>query len=530
MDKSRLHIVRVILYLGSIVIVGRLFYWQVIQSSALKAEAQNQRTSTQTVSASRGSIMSSDGFVLTSNQDYYLLYSYKPQLEQDLSSVSKILAPLLLDEPKDATEAAKPESERVAQLEADIFLKLSDSSKKWVPIKRNLDRKQKESIEALGILGLGFDAYERRSYPEASMSAHLLGFVGHDEQGNPQGYFGLEGQYNLELQGREGKIVQETDATGKPILIGLFDQLLSRKGRNLELHLDRSIQYLAEKSLLDGLEKYGASSGEVLIMNPYTGGILAMASYPNYDPFDIGSYSPDWYKNPSIANTYEPGSTFKVLVMAAGIEEGVITPETICGDACAGPAHIGKYSIQTWNGEYDTSQSMTEVLANSDNTGMIFVAQKLGKDTFVDYVKKFGFGQLTGIDLQEETGSSLRNTWGDIDVATTSFGQGIAVTGIQMLRAVASIANGGNLVVPHVVSTVEANDERLTIEPKIERRVLSEDTAKKVTEMMIESAHHGESQWAVLKEYEVAGKTGTAQIPILGHYDEEKTIASFVGF
>jgi cell division protein FtsI/penicillin-binding protein 2 len=267
-----------------------------------------------------------------------------------------------------------------------------------------------------------------------------------------------------------------------------------------------------------------------MIMDPHTGGILASASFPNYDPSDLGSFETSTYKNPTIANTYEPGSTFKVLVMAAGIEAGVITPDKVCGSACAGPTTIGQYQIRTWNHEYSTDQTMTEVLANSDNTGMVFVAQELGKESFVEYIKAFGFGQPTGIDLQEETGSILREKWGDIDVATTSFGQGIAVTGIQMLRAVAAIANGGKLLEPHVVSTVQEGTTMIPIQPKLVKQVISPETAKQVTEMMIEAAHHGEAQWTVLKDYDIAGKTGTAQIPIDGHYDEEKTIASFVGF
>lgn len=528
--NQRIHLVRYSLYLASLLILSRLFYWQVFQSEALKAEALSQRTSTQTISASRGSIVSQDGFILSANQDYYLLYSYKPQLTYSLSQVSKQLAPIILDEPKDATEAARPLNERITELENQLLSKLSQEEKKWVPLKRGLTKEQKESIEKLEIEGIGFDLYERRHYPEASMSAHLLGFVGHDDEGNPKGYFGLEGKYDLELQGREGKIVQETDATGQPILIGLFNQLRSREGRNLHLYLDRTIQHIVEQNLLDGLEKYQAKSGEVIVLDPETGGVLAMASFPNYDPADVGAYATENYKNPVIANSYEPGSTFKVLVMAAGIEEGVISPETVCGTACSGPTKIGKYSINTWNGKYDPTQTMTQVLANSDNTGMIYVAQQLGKDAMVRYIDKFGFGKPTDIDLQEEASPQIRKTWGDIDIATASFGQGIAVTGIQMVRAVAAIANGGTLVVPQVVAAVEDGDDIIQLKPRIVEQVISQETALKVTNMMVEAAQHGEAQWAVLKDYEVAGKTGTAQIPISGHYDEEKTIASFVGF
>lgn len=527
---ARLSVIQTCLYILGAVVLTRLFYWQVIQSSDLSVEAVEQRTTTERIAASRGSILSDDGFILTSNREYYQLYAYKPQLELSLQDISQKLAPLALSEPRDATEAAKPIEQRVDELEKQLLSDLSNPDKKWVPLVRGITKEQKEQIQTLEILGVGFDPYEKRYYPEASMSAHILGFVGHDDQGNPQGYFGLEGHYNMELQGREGRITQEKDAFGRPILIGTYDQLQSRQGRDLQLYLNRSMQHIAETRLLEALERYGAKSGEVTIMDPSNGAILASAAFPNYDASHLSDFPQSVYKNPVIANSYEPGSTFKTIVMAAGIESGVITPETVCGSPCSAPTKIGKYSIRTWNNQYDPTQTMTDVLANSDNTGMVFVAQQMGKEAFVEWINDFGFGQITGVDLQEEATPDLRQQWGDIDVATASFGQGLAVTNMQMLRAVSVIANGGYLVKPMVVKSVDDGTRVLPIKKTIEDRLISEETAQKVTQMMIESAHHGEAQWTVLKDYTVAGKTGTAQIPIDGHYDEEKTIASFVGF
>ncbi len=527
---SRISFIKGAILLGWIVILSRLFYWQILSNTTLSVEAQSQRTSTQLIPADRGSILASDGYSIVTNEPEFLLYAYKPQLEITPNQISLQLANLLTDpNPKDATEAAKPLEQRINQTHQDILAKLSDDQKQWIPLWRHLKKDQKQAIDKLKIIGLGFDQETVRYYPEASMSAHLLGFVSKDEQGNPQGYFGLEGYYDRELRGKAGKINQETDATGKPILIGLFNKNPGRQGRDLKLHLDRTLQNLIEKQLQKGIEVYGAASGEVIIMQPHTGAILAMASWPSYSPDNFVDYQTSLYKNPLIANTYEPGSTFKVITMAAAIEEGVIEPNTHCDSTCDGPVTIGKFTIRTWNNEYNPGQTMTEVLARSDNTGMIFTAFKLGKYQFIDYLEKFGFGQATGIDLQEETVPTLRKKWGDIDVATTSFGQGIAVTGIQMVQAVSAIANGGNLMEPQVVSQVidqKTND----IKPKVIRQVISKQTADKVTQMMIESAHHGEAQWTALKNYQIAGKTGTAQIPIAGHYDAEKTIASFVGF
>lgn len=493
-------------------------------------QAESQRRVVETVDANRGKIISSDGFVLSANQNYYQLFAYKPQLQLSPEEIAPRLAPLLLQPPKDATEAAIPENQRQVLLELELRDKLNHQTRKWIPLLRNIDQKTKEAVEQLEIVGLGFDRYQRRYYPEASMSAHLLGFVGHNDQGNRTGYFGLEGFYDLELEGKPGRIIQDKDAVGRPILIGLFDQWRTRQGRNLHLHLDRSVQHLAETFLVDALEKYEARSGEILIMNPYTGSVVASASFPNYDPSSVGEYPPQTYKNPVVANTYEPGSTFKAIVMAAGLDAGVITPETICDSTCDGPVSVGGFSIKTWNNTYKPGKSMTEVLATSDNTGMIFVANQLGNDLFVKYLHNFGFGEVTGIDLQEETSARLRSRWGNVDIATASFGQGIAVTGVQMLQAVNVIANGGQLMRPQVVKSVDDNGRILEVKPDTVRRVISKEAASMATEMMVVSAHQGEARWAVMRDYKIAGKTGTAQIPIDGHYDKDKTIASFVGF
>ncbi len=526
----RLRLIKLGFILFFLTILTRLFYWQVISRDHLSLAAIAQRADQQLVPAERGQILSSDGYALVTNQPDFLLYGYLPQLNQPIHQIATNLSSLTLDPPQDATQAAIPHEVRLSQEKSRLLDLLSDPAKKWVPLKRHLNANTKESIEALGVLGLGFDRQLIRYYPEASMSAHLLGFVSQDDQGQPIGYFGLEGKYDLELRGKPGLISRQKDATGKPILIGDFQDQPARDGRTLHTHIDRILQHKVETALKEGLEKYSAVSGEVAVMDPFTGAILAMASFPAYHPAAFIDYPAHTYKNPLIANAYEPGSTFKVLVMAAAINENAITPETKCDQTCAGPVQIGKYSIRTWNNQYNPGQTMTDVLSRSDNTGMIFTAFKLGKDKFVDYLEKFGLGQLTGIDLQEESTPSLRQKWGDIDLATSSFGQGIAVTGIQMLSAVAAIANGGELVMPQVVSKVEDAGQMLEIKPHVVRRVISPDAARQVSLMMEEAAHHGEAQWAVLKDYRVAGKTGTAQIPIAGHYDSEKTIASFIGF
>jgi cell division protein FtsI/penicillin-binding protein 2 len=267
-------------------------------------------------------------------------------------------------------------------------------------------------------------------------------------------------------------------------------------------------------------------------MEPKTGNIISMASLPTYTNYEWYKYEPILYKNPIVSDFYEPGSTFKVLVMASGLDASVVEPDTRC-DKCAGPREISGYTIRTWNNKYYPQTTMTEVLEHSDNTGMVFVQEKLKKQKFLEYLTKFGLGESTGIDLEEENFPNFRadNLWKPIDLATTSFGQGIAVTPIQMIRAVGAVANGGILVEPHVVSKViTANEQELEIKPKEIRRVISLKTSKVLTEMLVQAVDKGEAKWAKPQGYRIAGKTGTAQIPIAGHYDEKKTIASFVGY
>jgi cell division protein FtsI/penicillin-binding protein 2 len=532
MNHGRLRFIELLLLFMFVVIIGRLFYWQIFSADQLKAIANNQHRSTIEIPASRGKILASDGFPLVSNQAAYTTFAYIPDVEASAVEIAQALGPLLAPTPADigATPSAEIWEELIEQTTATIAAKLTNPSSSWIPLGRQTLEGVKQHIESYSIKGIGFDVGEIRHYPEASMAAHVLGFVGSDGTGQPKGYFGLEGRYNFELTGRPGVIRQEKDALGKPIVTGEYADIKPREGRTLKTHLDRGLQFLVESELKEGIERYQAASGEIIVVDPKTGGILAMAALPSFDPAKHRLYPQEVYKNPAISNTYEPGSTFKTIIMAAALNEKAITPTTICDATCNGPVTIGKYTIRTWNNQYYPGQNMTDVLARSDNTGMIFVANKLGKDKLVDYLSQFGFGKLSGIDLEGETSQKFRDRWGDIDVATASFGQGLAVNSLQMIMAVAAIANEGKLMAPHIVASVIDETGENPIKPVIVDQVISKETASQITQMMVVSAASGEAQWAVPKDLEIAGKTGTAQIPIAGHYDASKTVASFIGF
>ncbi|MFH1244335.1 MAG: penicillin-binding protein 2 [bacterium] len=518
--------------LGLGLIILRLSYWQIVRTNELASAAQDQYLVRDVAPATRGAIMTADGYPLVINQPVFSLGAYTPALVTSPTQIVEQVVPLLnltLEDPSIATDPAKAGlalEVLKSSLRSTMLERLTKGG--YAVLARNLSVQEKTIIESLNIPGLTFDPTFVREYPEASMSAQLTGFVGRDDVGKAVGYFGLEGFYDRELSGRDRVEKQEKDASGNPLLIGDFQLLPGRRGRDLKLFLERGTQYLVEQSLRDALLKYGAVSGEVIVIDPSTGGILAMASLPTYEPARFHLFDSSLYKNPAVANTYEPGSTFKVLVMAAAFNEGAVKETDQC-DICAAPYPIGKYTIQTWNNEYRPGATPEEIIVHSDNVGMVWTEQKLGGEKLLEYLKKFGLGQKTGIDLQEEVASPLRSTWGDIDYATASFGQGIAVTSIQMLAAVASIANQGVLMEPHLVQSVRGDTE-VSIPSKSRGEVVSPETATRITDLMIQAVEQGEAKWAAPKGYTIAGKTGTAQIAVSGYYDAEKTIASFVGF
>lgn len=494
------------------VIILRLFYWQIVKSEELSFWGRSQYGAQIEFLPQRGEIKTLDNFPIAANKLSFLAFANPKELK-DKKKAAEILATVL------GIDSASVSS----QLSLD---------RAWVPIKSKVDSKEKEEIESLKLAGIGFREESLRFYPEASMAAHLLGFVGKNEPGEDKGYFGLEGYYDRQLRGKSGIAIVIHDAFGRPILSKANESSSVVNGRRLILNIDRSIQFIAEKRLKEGIERYAASGGMVGILDPKTGGVISMASFPSFDPKNYQNYPESLFKNPFLSNTYEPGSTFKSLVMAAALDSKVVDPLTKCS-ICDRPVEIGEYEIKTWDNKYHKGISMVDVIKYSDNTGMVFVARSLGLKRMLEYLKKFGIGELTGIDLQGEVVSSLRpqNLWYPIDLATAGFGQGISLTPIELLVAFASIGNEGKRMEPHVVSKIETPEgQTINIRPVVLNRPISSTTAKVMTEILVNAVDKGEARWAKPKGYRIAGKTGTAQIPIAGHYDPNKTIASFIGF
>jgi cell division protein FtsI/penicillin-binding protein 2 len=531
--KTKGKIVLGLIYLGLITIVARLFFWQIIKGESLQQQAENQYRRSITSTGNRGSIFTSDGYTLVTNNRVYTLFAQPHIIEQNPEHISKLLLPYLLNELteyKEATESSARD-EISDNFENQLISKLEKKDSKWISLKANISEDTKKQIEKLDIFSLGFDPHLKRYYPEASMAAHITGFVGKDKNGDDIGYFGIEGSLEKELKARSNKNTFITDALGLQLSGQNTINNSFIDGRDITTTIRRDVQYLLEEQIELAVKKYGAKSGEVIVMDPKTGKILGLVAYPDYDQKEFYKYDSKYHKNPTLSDLYEPGSTFKAITVAAGIEEGVIEPNTEC-DTCDGPRKFGKYTIKTWNNEYHPNINMTDGLAKSDNIAMIFIAEKLGIDAFKDYLHKFGVGEETKIDLQEDRSTPFPKQWGDVKLATTSFGQGLVVNSMQVVRAIATIANGGIMMRPIIIESVEdtSTGEIIINQPIKDREVISKKTADTVTEMLISAAEHGEAQWTASKTYTVAGKTGTSQVVTEKGYDDEKTIASFVGF
>ncbi len=487
-------------------IVVKLFYIQLVDPSNFLGDYLR----TKKIYPERGRIFDRNNQPLVVNQTTYLAY-FEPKLIDEKDKLIRKLA-----------EVLKVEE---ASIEAVI-----DSNKTWISFRSGINKEEKEKILSLNIKGVGFQDENRRYYPESSLSAHLTGFVGKNINGEDIGYFGIEGFYDKDLAGLPGLLKSERDLLGRPIYFGTQVNIDPENGRDFILTVDKSVQQIVKNKLKSGLEQYQAEEGCVIVADPMTMEILGMDCLPDFSPDEYYKFTENDYKNLAISNSWEPGSIFKPLVMAAGIEEKAIKANEIYNET--GPVTAGEYTIRTWNNQYEGKITMTRILEKSSNVGMVYIGEKLGKNKLYNYLERFGFGQLTNIDLQGEVEGLLKSksSFYPIDFSTVTFGQGIAVTPIQMIRAFAALINGGKLLVPHTVLKIKTDDKEQIIQPKVIDNIISSNTSKIIKQMLVSTVDNGDSRWAKPKGYKIGGKTGTAQIPIAGHYDATKTNASFIGF
>lgn len=553
LTNRRLKTVFFLISVSFVMIALRLFYWQVIKSPSLRTQAVSQTINQDLISGTRGRIYTAEGNLLVGSQTVYQLFVNKKELEIDQLELVNQLVNLVSDEQEgqqdtDSTndleaksdldlavkESVQPEKNQLNlrtnpdDLKQHLINRL-DASNSWIRLMDNLSSEEKDIIRETRITGLHFIEDEARLYPEGSMAAHVTGFVGKDKHGNNTGYFGIEGALDKELQPSEKKIQVRRDGQGRRLADQKLD-FTNLDGRDITLTIRRDLQFIAASELAKGVEQFHSSSGEVVIMDPKTGHILAMAVYPNYDPADYSAYSTEDYKNPILANLYEPGSTFKALTVAAGLDVGAINEGTIC-PYCTGPRNIAGYTIKTWNDEYNPGITIKEALRKSDNIAMIAAAESIGQEQLLEYLNKFGFAEAIDVDLQEDFKPPLADKLGPVELATVSFGQGISVNSLQMTRAFSALANQGLMMKPSLIKQVydPQTNQTINYEPQLIRRVIQTETASKITELMVYAAPD-RSNW-IDQNYTVAGKTGTAQIPSPdGGYREQGTIASYIAF
>lgn len=395
--QRRLKLVFLVYLLGNLVLITRFFYWQVVRQDDLRAMGESQYIGTIQQLTNRGVVYTKDGYPLVQNIDRYILVVDPQRLKKTTLELQTLLRPILGSE---------------------FTVEPFDFNSHWVSLAVRLSQEEKEAINGLKIDGLSFELVQSRYYPEASMSAHLVGFVGQDSKGQSKGYYGLEGYYDRELKSRNVAYNYLKDAVFRPIGFETKPNIAS-PGRSLITTIDRPLQFQLEKRLAEGINKYQAKSGFGVIINPLDGSVLALAAWPNYDPGKYWEYVPELYRNPVISSAFEPESIFKVLVMASALDEAVITDESIC-DLCQGPRVINDYLIKTWNDKYYPDSTMMDIIVHSDNVGMVYVAEKLGIKKFLSRYFLMGFNRETGIDLEGEATPPVRpeNDWGAIDLAT----------------------------------------------------------------------------------------------------------------
>lgn len=504
-------------------IIIRLGYWQIIKGNELYLKAEAQYQSKQVLSGSRGNIFFQDGKPLVLNQELFQFYVHPNQL--DAEDKEKILL-ALIDFHSSRSNESNPDLSQQIEFYRNT---LNQDSKKWVVLEKGLSKEEKKVLEAKELDHTGFESYQERLYPEASMAAHLTGFLGKDEQGSPKGYFGLEGALNTELEARKVSRSILKDALGYSL--SPQAENINLDGRSFTTTIRRDIQHLLEKKLAQAELQYGFAVGEIIVTNPSTGEIMGLATFPKYNQTNYAETDPVLYANPSLSQLYEPGSTFKVLTVAAGIDSQVITPTSTC-DRCAGPRVFGKYTIKTWNEEYHPNITMQDALAKSDNIAMIYVAERVGAERMQEYFKKFGIGEPLNLELEEDRSTPFPTSFRPVELATMSFGQGISTSSLQLVRAVSAIANEGVMMQSRILKSIydPITESELEVPSTEVRRVVSAETARQVAGMMVHAAREGEAKWAYRPRHSVAGKTGTSQVANKGGYDEDTTIASFIGF
>jgi cell division protein FtsI/penicillin-binding protein 2 len=516
MRNWRINLILFFFILFSATIISRLIYIQIIKGDLYKALAQGQQNFFSLNQGERGKIFLQDKngnfYPVAVNKNWEMAYAVPKEIGEK-EKIAEILSRLL-------------------DLESKFILeKINNEDSYFIPLKNKLTNEETEQLKSLAIPGIYTKEEVSRYYPQERLASNVIGFLG----GDGIGQYGIEGYYEDVLRGREEAVAREKGLKG--FLIKDPEQLLAQNGSDLVLSIDYNIQFVAEKLLQDYKKQLEFEEGQIIVIDPSSGKILALVQFPN---FDLNNYAQESdlkiFQNGAIQKIYEPGSVFKPFTMAAALDKEKVTPQTVYKDE--GVIKIGGYRIYNYDQRTWGERTMTEVLEKSINTGAVFAQRQIGNEIFLDYLKNFGFFEKTGIDLQGEIFSENKEfkKGYEVNFATASFGQGIEVTPIQIVRAFCALANGGKLVKPYVVEKVIKSDGEVEKkDPEIGRQVISSKTASTITAMLISVVEKGTAKRAKIPGYYIAGKTGTAQVAFsaLGIQKSgysEKTIQTFVGY
>ena len=507
--RFRLAVAKIFFLLLFGVVLGRAFQLQVLRGPDLRRLGEAQHLKKLTSLPKRGAVLDRSGESLAVSVVAHSVGAH-PRRIKDKEGVARELARILRLNPADVRKSL-------------------DSEKSFVWIKRQVAPQEAEQIQKLDAKGVEMSFEPNRFYPQGQIAGQVVGFVGRDSEGLE----GLELQYNNYIRGQSGSSLIEFDAKRRSVLVEGVEELRVPPGADLHLTLHSAIQHLAEKELEAAVVKNRAKAGVAIVADPFTGELLALANYPSFDPNMFAKQGNDRARNRAIADSFEPGSTFKTILAAAALEEGVVGKEDVFY------CEMGKYP---YAGRiiHDTHPygwlPFSKILQVSSNICFTKVAEKLRKERYFRYIEKFGFGKVTGVDMPGEVAGILRHheSWAAIDLATHAFGQGLSATPLQMVMAYGAVANGGFLMRPYVAQRISGprGEVLLSNQPQVVRRVISEKTARALAAMLKEvTSEGGTGTMAKVEGFDVAGKTGTAQKadPVHGGYSR-KRVASFVGF
>lgn len=508
-SRSRRYLLLLLLLAGFGIILFRLVTLQVLQAAELTARADRQHQKSVTLEGARGTVTDRHGKVLAMNMEVPSIFG----------------VPTSLDSPTNAARSLSP----VLRIRRDEIEKKLRQDKHFVWLARKVEPEQGQRLEQLSIDGIGMVMEGRRFYPKGPLLAHVLGFVGMDGLGLE----GLERRYEAQLHGEKRVTILQRDALGRTVFPKGLREQVPAPGHALTLTIDEVIQYIAEKELEEAVNNAHAKAGTIIVMEPQSGAILAMAVSPRFDPNTVASLTADRWRNRALTDTYEPGSTMKVVVAAAALEEKVMMPGSMVfgenGRMTIANTTIHDHEKLGW-------MTFAQMIQKSSNIGAAKTGMLLGEQRMYRYLQAFGFGQRTDVDLPGEVGGLLKSPreWGRRSLASISMGQEVGVTPLQMVSAVSAIANDGVLMKPYVVSEVRDQKGQLlkNILPHVRHRVVSPDTARTLTTILEGVVTNGTGMKAAISGYRVAGKTGTAQKvdPRTGTYSSSLSIGSFVGF